>query len=82
MPEPTFPPFSADQLTPEQLEAMRHMAEQMTTAVQVMIEAFEAFSRACIAANEAVDAMKAAVEDSEHFGPGTPDLIEFGNFPS
>jgi hypothetical protein len=69
-------PTDIDRMTPEQVEAMKRFSEEIAHAVQVMIDAFEAFGRACVAANEAVDAMHAEWEEQSGFptthGEDTP----------
>ena len=64
-------PAKFDELTPEQREAMARFAEEMAHAIQAMIDAFEAFGRACVEANEAMTATRQAWDDAAgHPTPG------------
>lgn len=74
---PTNPPRMAlpagfNSLTPEQREAMARFAEEVSHAVAAMIDAFEAFGRACIEANARLDELNAEWERANG-GPITPD---------
>lgn len=74
---PTTPPrlnmpANFDELTPEQREAMARFAEEVSHAVAAMIDAFNAFARACVEANESVKALQDEWELANG-GPITPD---------